>query len=1036
MAESARRRDSTHRVMSSYLAGAVLIILCASIARAAPGIDVRPANPDCAAPMRPEPAQLALEEAFPGIPSRGSMTVEFPPGDPQYLYLLRRTGEVYRFLNGVSSSERTEVLDMTSLFGGVDPEGQSGMMDMAFHPDFATNGELYVSYTVPGADRTSYVARYTSSNGGETFSRNGKIILSHEQDGVFHGIGAIFFGIDGYLYIALGDGSRGISAQDPFTFNGTLLRIDVDSGNPYSIPPDNPFVAGGGAPEVYAYGLRNPWRVSQDFVTGDIWAGDVGESDWEEVNRIVAGGNYGWPVMEGSNCRTAGCDTSGLIAPVYEYSHDEGCSVIGGHVYRGSDLPDLIGKYVFTDLCSGNFRAIGPDLSVEDLFVTGFNVRDISESPDGELYVLTGSENRIFEVVPDLDAGTGGENFPTRLSETGCVDPSNPVSVVDGVIPYTVNSALWSDGTAKRRWMALPDGTEAFVAGDGNVEFPIGTVLIKEFSFNGDPFETRLLVRHDDGGWAGYTYEWTDDLTDATLVPTQGLTKQVDGQLDWDYPTRAQCMECHNSATGGSIGPETLQLNGDFTYPPARVSNQLETLDHIGVLAGLEAAPDQLPSLSPLDDESQTVEHRSRSYLHANCAYCHRPDGPGQGPMDFRFSNALQATGTCEVLPENGDLGVPGAHILRPGEPDQSVLSLRMRLLGAGRMPPLGTKLVDTEATTVIDQWIGGLASCEPVDTVPPTRPANVVASGISDSEIELRWDAATDASGIARYTILRDGEALIDTTTTTIIDAGLAPATTYRYQVFAIDNVGISSELSDEVAVATRVDETPPSPPQQLAATAVSDAQIDLSWAASTDNSGIAAYSVFRDGVQIGTAQSTNYTDMNLAPGTNYSYVVVAADLVGNTSQPSAAAAERTLDDATPPSQPDNLAATALSDSRIDLTWTASTDNVGVAAYTVYRDAVPVATVDRPAYSDTGLGADTRYRYTVSATDSRGNESPASAAVEATTQSAPAPSPPTPPPAPPPARSSGGGSIGLPGLLLLVLGAMYQLRSQRRRQS
>jgi len=266
----------------------------------------------------------------------GTLTIEFPPEDPSHLFFLQRDGQIYRFQNSPAASSRTLVKDLRPLFSGQDVDGQSGLMDMAFHPDFARNGELYVAYTVPGAGRASYVARYTSLDGGETFSQNGQIVLTFAHAGSFHGVGTLDFGPEGYLYISLGDGGPGRLAGDPFELNGKLLRVDVDSGTPYGIPPDNPYASGGGAPEVFASGLRNPWRVSVDDVTGDIWGGDVGNHDWEEINKIESGNNYGWNTKEGAECTSAGCDDSGLIDPAYTYSHNNGCAVIGGHVYRGA----------------------------------------------------------------------------------------------------------------------------------------------------------------------------------------------------------------------------------------------------------------------------------------------------------------------------------------------------------------------------------------------------------------------------------------------------------------------------------------------------------------------------------------------------------------------------------------------------------------------------------------------------------------------------------------------------------------------------
>jgi len=209
-------------------------------------------------------------------------------------------------------------------------------------------------------------------------------------------------------------------------------------------------------------------------------------------------------------------------------------------VYRGSLLPSLTGKFIFSDVCTGEISSVedsGSGVTVESLVDTGLNIRDFSESPDGEHYVIAGSSTRLLQLMPDNSGGPPVGSFPTKLSETGCFDPSDPTQVAEGVIPYDVNTVLWSDGAGKRRWLAIPDSTQIAVQPDGDWEFPIGTVLIKEFSWNGNPFETRLMVRHLDGGWAGYTYEWNASLTDADLVSPSGLEKQIDGQLDWKYPS-------------------------------------------------------------------------------------------------------------------------------------------------------------------------------------------------------------------------------------------------------------------------------------------------------------------------------------------------------------------------------------------------------------------------------------------------------------------------------------------------------------------
>jgi uncharacterized repeat protein (TIGR03806 family) len=309
------------------------------------------------------------------------------------------------------------------------------------------------------------------------------------------------------------------------------------------------------------------------------------------------------------------------------------------------------------------------------------------------------------------------------LSETGCVDPEDPTTAAAGLIPYDVNTALWSDAAGKRRWMALPDGTSITVKEDGDFDFPIGSVLMKEFSYEQIPFETRLFVRHSDGGWAGYTYRWNDTLTDAELVGEDGLANQPIGTHTWSYPSRAQCLECHSAAAGRTLGLETAQLNGSIRYPSGIVANQLETLDAIGMFTnGLGAAPEDLPALAPLTAPGHSLYARARSYLHSNCSNCHRPSGPGQGPMDFRYDVPFPEAAMCNEYPFLSDLGVEDARILTPGKPAMSILSLRMHTLTGNRMPKIGSRVVDLQGTATIDAWIGTIQNC--TDTRPHRAPA------------------------------------------------------------------------------------------------------------------------------------------------------------------------------------------------------------------------------------------------------------------------------------------------------------------------
>ncbi|RYE84197.1 MAG: hypothetical protein EOO75_18420, partial [Myxococcales bacterium] len=402
--------------------------------------------------------------------------------------------------------------------------------------------------------------------------------------------GMIAFGPDGRLYAGFGDGGNGGdpqgNGQKLTTLLGKMLRIDVDKeegGKPYGIPSDNPFAQGGGEPEIFAYGLRNPWRWSFDRDTGDLWAGEVGQGKYEEVDIIKLGGNYGWNTMEGFHCYNAQtCDQTGLELPLIEYDHGVGLSITGGYVYRGKALPALVGRYLYADQVTGRLWASRTDpvtgaISGELMIETGLNPSSFGEGADGEVYVVNYGGS-IHKVV--AKAAPGADAFPKKLSETGCVDPADPTKPAAGLIPYGVNAPFWSDGADKSRWLAIPDGTTIAVDADsGDFDLPNGSVVVKEFQLDGKRIETRLMVRHDDGAWAGYSYEWNDAGTDATYVP--GGKKKVIGDQTWLYPSSAQCLQCHTQAAGRTLGLEVAQLNGLLDYPGGAYANQLATLEHL-----------------------------------------------------------------------------------------------------------------------------------------------------------------------------------------------------------------------------------------------------------------------------------------------------------------------------------------------------------------------------------------------------------------------------------------------------------------------
>jgi uncharacterized repeat protein (TIGR03806 family) len=316
------------------------------------------------------------------------------------------------------------------------------------------------------------------------------------------------------------------------------------------------------------------------------------------------------------------------------------------------------------------------------------------------------------------------------LSATGCTDPTDVKKPAPSIIPYDVNSPLWSDGAAKTRYLAVPDGAVIHVkdcmrepatcqAGggtddDGHWLLPVGTVLVKHFLFNGRYTETRLYVHFADK-WVGYSYEWNAAQTNAMLVPVAGATRMVmgaTGMQSWYFPSREDCNTCHNEAVGFTLGPETRQMNKMFTYGTV-AANQIQTLEHLGLFdapvrtTGLDALP--LPTTT---GTPQTLDARARSYLHANCAICHRPGGEYPA-IDLRWSTALKDMNICNVDHNKGDVGVPTSKRMVPGMPGQSTLYLRMTTLDkAARMPQLATSVVDPLGTKLVSDWITATKVC------------------------------------------------------------------------------------------------------------------------------------------------------------------------------------------------------------------------------------------------------------------------------------------------------------------------------------
>ncbi len=717
--------------LAAVILRASLIVMCLSFPaygqtvtplESTSGLDQRPRNTTCVAPERPSTdTPIRVTRAFPNLvlPDGNLIALGQAPHDRTRQFAATRLGLIISFQHAPDVSAWHLVLDIRTRVTGIH---DGAFLNFAFHPNFPADNRVFMLYTATavGTPDLPYVVRvssFLSRDNGQTLDPTSeRIVLEIGKPlNQCHNGGMLAFGQDGYLYISTGDGCQPRYAQDVQSLEGKILRLDVDSATPYGIPPENPFAQGGGRPEIYAWGLRNPFRGNFDPATGQLWVGDVGAGGFEEINLIQRGKNYGWPITEGKHCWPLGttCTMEGLELPVVELDR-RGLApfwVVGGYVYRGTAVPALVGTYIFAEGWSGTLYALAYDQQGHPLpkvlLETGRVIYSLAQDAAGEIYVV--NLRTIDQITP---AGPGTPStFPTVLSQTGCVDPADTSEPASGLIPYDVNTPLWSDGTAKRRWMALPEGGQVHINPDGDWDYPLGTVLVKSFRLGEQLVETRLLMRHSDGEWAGYSYEWNAQQTDATLVPSGGKVKEVNGQT-WMYPSRAACLLCHTAAAGRTLGLETAQMNRTVVYPTTgRTANQMTTLAHIGVFdpastAGVPADPRRLPALAALHDTSKSVDQRARSYLHANCAFCHRPDGGGRGPEDFRFHLLGSQIHALDVIPTLGNLGVPDARLIAPGAPEKSIISLRMHAVSDVRMPPVASRLVDPEGTAMVDRWI------------------------------------------------------------------------------------------------------------------------------------------------------------------------------------------------------------------------------------------------------------------------------------------------------------------------------------------
>jgi glucose/arabinose dehydrogenase len=734
------------------------------------GIDKRvPLNTSTVVGSPDPPPPYRVKRVYPDFSPAFPIMAKAIPGTGQLLVITEAgpygKTTLYRVKDDPAAKTADAVKVMDTPDGGV-------AYDFAFHPKFVENGFVYVGWNSKAAGREKHFTRVTRYTMGReppyAFDpRSAQPVIEWESNG--HNGGAVCFGTDGMLYVTSGDGTSdsdgNLMGQRTDALLAKVLRIDVDhpaAGKPYAVPTDNPFVGDNRfAPETWAYGLRNPWRIASDPKTGHVWVGNNGQDLWETAYLIEKGANYGWSVLEGSHefypNRQAG--PTPFAKPTVEHHHSEFRSLTGGFVYHGEKLPDLRGAYVYGDYSTGRIWAMKHDgtkpLWHKELAGTRLQITGFGTDSRGELLVCDhrgNGEGGLYTLEPtptDLPPST----FPKKLSESGLFDSVKDHRMKPGVVPYSVNAPFWSDGMHKDRWIALPAGGRIDFTRTRGWNFPDKTVIVKSFALPDSRkwVETRFLTKQG-SEWYGYSYVWNEAGTDAELVPAGGLDKEftTEGRKQvWHYPSRAECLVCHSRAQNFVLGLSTLQMNKDHDYG-GRTDNQLRVLEHLGMMTvdwagearawlneraaarGLKgkeanesvsrnapqpsqrpvnpaAARDLLPRLVDPYDPKQDLAKRARSWLHANCSQCHVEAGGGNAQMELEFTTAADKMRVLGVKPLHHTFDLPDAKLIAPGDPDRSVVLKRVGTRGPGQMPPLSTNRVDEAGLKLLREWVAGL---------------------------------------------------------------------------------------------------------------------------------------------------------------------------------------------------------------------------------------------------------------------------------------------------------------------------------------
>ena len=745
------------------------------------------------------------ENALGSLTFTNPMCTANAPGETDRLFVAERGGTVQAVSSLDTTPTKSLYFNLSSLLQTGETlrnesNSENGLLSLVFHPDYATNGTFFAYFSIQeGSQLYQRLHQISvtdpSSNTATIFSSKPLLTIKDRQSN--HNGGDLHFGADGFLYLSLGDeGGGGDSRNNARFINhdvaaqrtgfwGQMLRLAVEVNpktqpgvfpagsiepNPhtqsstefpsalhgnYRVPADNPFIGytlwhsitidpATVRTEIYATGLRNPFRWSFDSPTGRMFIGDVGQNAYEEISLVSKGDDLGWSWREGMHPYVSPpAPTTPPAAPnpgdppgtgfsprepIYEYDRSSngtvndsvvyGTTVTGGMVYRGNTLTELYGAYIFAEYANGFIVALreetngtwtGTRLATDDRIV------DFGTDPrDNELIFCDLFDGQVKRLIR---TSTSGAPPPTLLSQTGVFANLATLTPNAGVVDYEPNVAFWSDHAIKSSWFAVKNLSDTIgFSENGNWNLPTGMVWIKHFDIEttrGVPatrrkLETRILVKTATDSY-GLSYQWREDQSDADLVPENGVSALIPSSSPaqtWRFPARAECRVCHTNIAGSALGFNTRQRNRTHPYG-SQTPNQIDALKDAGYLTpgSAPASTNALPALAPASDTTSSLEWRVRSYLDVNCAQCHQPGGAAIGNWDARSIIPTDSASLINGLLVNSG-GDPANRWCVPGDTGHSMVLKRISGTSGQRMPPLGTTERDLASEELIADWI------------------------------------------------------------------------------------------------------------------------------------------------------------------------------------------------------------------------------------------------------------------------------------------------------------------------------------------